>query len=409
MSVVNGSAHREEKVEENEGEINSLVRRLREEAAQREAELFASTLLQVQEAQLERVWAGEAELVCTRCGLVHSGVGTLSRRGTRKRQVVTQRGTYRFALLQLSCRSCHRTWSPGSAWLGLLPRQRILQEVEEKLVELVLHLSYGRTCQVGKAWLGAHVGTQTLHGWVQKRAERLVWTAAPADPADPQSSILIADGTKVPTGTRSALGEDVRIGFQLCGREIVQGRSRAQLRVVGVGLGAGSWAQALPAALEPALVVTDAEPALRTHVRTTYPQARHQLCEWHVGHTLDWSLLADRVPVARRRRLQRMLLRILFRHTTQARKRTRYERFTHRIGSISPTAQKQLRQAADFILYETASAECTTSLAERQMREVNRRMEPGVRWSDRGALNLLRLRLAHQHNPDDYARLWWCN
>jgi len=403
MLVVNGSVHLEWKVEAEELSINHLVRQVRTSARQAQREALAALLEQVQEAYLECIFVGEVELVCTRCGLVHCGGGDLLRRGWRPRRILTEEGPVSFRLRQVTCRGCRRTWSPASEGLGLRAGQRVLREVEEKLVGLVTQLSYARTCQLGEAWLGVRVGPRTLHRWVQARGQQLQLRA------DPQGGVLLGDGTKIPSGGRSRLGEDVRIGFQLCGREEVHGRTRAQLRVVGVGIGRGSWAEAFPETLKPTLVVTDAEAGLREFVQERFEEARHQLCEWHVVHTLDWSLIEDRVPVKRRKELKRLLMRILFRTTTQERKRRRFERFTRWIGRISRTAQQQLQRASPWILYEEASSERTTSLAERQMREVNRRMEVGVRWSDAGALNLLRLRLAQQHNPDDYARLWSCN
>ena len=400
MLVVNPSVHLELKVEAQTHSINGLVRQVRACVRQAQKEALSLLLEAVQEAHLERVLCGDAELVCSRCGLAHSGSADLVRRGWRKRRIVTEEGAVHFGLRQVSCRGCGRTWSPYAQMLGLRSRQRVLEEVEEKLVGLVTQLSYARTCQVAQSWLGVQIRPRSLHRWVQERSERLHLTP------DPQSEVLLGDGTKIPSGGRSRLGEDVRIGFQLCGREEVHGRKTAQLRLAGVGIGRGSWAEAFPAELKPTLVVTDAEAGLREFVRERYEETRHQLCEWHVAYTLDWSLIDDRVPAKRRKWLRRLLGRILFRKTTQARKRRRYERFTRWIGKISPKAQQQLQQALPWILYEEASAECTTSLVERQMREVNRRMEVGVRWSDRGALNLLRLRLAQQHNPDDYARLW---
>jgi hypothetical protein len=400
MLVVNPSVHLDWKVETQALSINRLVEQLRASFRQAQKETLPLLLEQAQEAHLERVLAGEADLVCRGCGLDHRGGGDLLRRGWRGRRIVTEEGPVSFSLRQVTCRGCKRTWSPYVELLGLRPGQRVLQEVEEKLVGLVTQLSYARTSELAEKWLGLSIRPRTLHRWVQGRAEQLQLRA------DAQSEVLLGDGTKIPSGRRSRLGEDVRIGFQLLGREEEGGRIRAQLRVVGVGIGLGSWVEALPAELKPALVVTDAEPALCALVRARYAEARHQLCEWHVGYTLDWSLIEDRVPAKKRKWLRRLLSRILFRKTTQARKRRRYERFTRWIGKISRTAQKQLQQASAFILYEEASVERTTSLVERQMREVNRRMELGVRWSDRGALNLLRLRLAQQHNPDDYARLW---
>lgn len=400
MLVVNPSVHLDLKVEAQALSINRLVKQVRASVRQAQKEALPLLLERLQEAHLERVLAAEAELVCSGCGLEHCGSADLVRRGWRRRQIVTEEGPVHFSLRQVTCRGCGRTWSPYPEWLGLRAGQRVLKEVEEKLVGLVTQFSYARTCQLAQDWLGVQVRPRSLHRWVQQRGEQLQLSP------DPQSEVLLGDGTKIPSGGRSRLGEDVRIGFQLCGREEVHGRSRAQLRVVGVGLGLGSWAEALPAELKPALVVTDAEPALCALVRERYAEARHQLCEWHVAYTLEWSLIEDRVPAKKRKGVRRLLMRILFRKTTQARKRRRYERFTRWIGKISRTAQKQLQQASASILYEEASRERTTSLVERQMREVNRRMELGVRWSDRGALNLLRLRLAQQHNPDDYARLW---
>ncbi len=48
----------------------------------------------------------------------------------------------------------------------------------------------------------------------------------------------------------------------------------------------------------------------------------------------------------------------------------------------------------------------TNSIIERQMCEINRRMENGTRRSDTGAQNLLTLKLIHEMNPDSYADLW---
>jgi hypothetical protein len=43
---------------------------------------------------------------------------------------------------------------------------------------------------------------------------------------------------------------------------------------------------------------------------------------------------------------------------------------------------------------------------EREMREINRRTDVGVRWSVTGVDNLLRLRHSRRINPDDFERVW---
>lgn len=91
---------------------------------------------QVQDEHLRQVLEGAAELVCCGCGVTHSGTeANLVRRGSRSRKLRTSSGVLCFALRQVTCRECGKTWSPFPELLGLLPRQRVTEELERKLVE----------------------------------------------------------------------------------------------------------------------------------------------------------------------------------------------------------------------------------------------------------------------------------
>lgn len=351
MLSVNTEVHLSWKVTVEAITINSLLPLLRAGRAQSYAGSLAPLLEEIQERHFAQVLCAEAEIVCSGCGIVHCGAATLVRRGWRRRRLISCEGALRFRLRQLTCGFCGKTFSPYAELLGLAPRQRLLPEVAERLVAGVLHLSYARTCALARDWLGTSCSAKTLHAVVQQKGASLEFTP------DPEARVLLADGTKCPIGTKAQ----------------------------------------------------DQEPALRAYVRDVYPEARHQLCEWHVGYTLDWSLIEDQVPAAQRRRIRTLLEKILFAQHSRRSKRRSYTRLVRVLGSISPTAQKQLQAAAGLILYEVASEERTTSLLERQMREINRRMENGARWSERGAQHLLGPCLARTHNPDDYARLWTLN
>lgn len=279
------------------------------------------------------------------------------------------------------------------------PRQRVLAEVVERLIGGVLFQSYARTCTLAQEWMGVSLSPRTLHQRVQEKGAAVRFTPASA------TAPVVADGTKCPIGAKKH-GEEVRLAFQVTGRTQKGGRPCAEMRAVGLGVGAGSWDEALPKELSPELVVTDQEPALGAYVRDRYPEARHQLCEWHLVHTLYWSLHADGVGAEQKRRISAALDWILFCEKDTAWKRKRYAHLLRRVKQISPTTYTQLSSAQELILYDEPSPERTTSLVERQMREVNRRMENGSRWSETGARNLLRLRLARRHNPDDYALVW---
>ena len=140
-----------------------------------------------------RIRRGEAELVCTRCGVVHCGESGLVRRGSRARKLKTSTGVFEFRLHQVTC-CCKRTWCPFADWLELKPRQRVAEELERKLVQWVTEFPYAKTCAVAGEWLGATLSPKSLHAAVQRRGAAVRFTPAP------ECAVIQADGTKVPAG-----------------------------------------------------------------------------------------------------------------------------------------------------------------------------------------------------------------
>ncbi|HEY7769563.1 ISH6 family transposase [Longimicrobium sp.] len=404
---VNTIVHLYIKVQLEEVTINSLA----EWAFARRAELMRMLLEPLvelaQKEWLDRVEAGAAEMVCTACGVVHQGGKSWVRRGSRPRTVKTSSGEIELALVQVTCRECGKTRAPCMEGLGMEPRRQCTRELTRKLVERVYDTSYHKSVQTARDCMGVGVAASTLHRLVQESAARVELTP------DPECEVVMADGTPVRAGERMRSGtrvehEELRLAVQLIGRtDEDTDRPKAQLRLIGLGVGLRTWPVVLPGDTRTKLIVTDAEPALVPHVRDQYPQARHQMCEWHIAHTLDWPLRKDGVGLKQRRRLQDELHSIIWGKRSQAEKRALYDAFIERL-SCSPSAQYQLRQAASRILYDEPSSETTTSLIERQMREVDRRAEIGARWSTRGIRNLMLLRMCRTHNVADYARVWMC-
>src|SRR5215210_5216155 len=340
-----------------------------------------------QERYIHAVLGGLVELVCERCGVAHSGGGTLLRRGSRPRKLRTSSGVLEFALRQLTCGDCRRTWSPFGSLLGLLPRQRIMEELERKLVECVTELPYGKTCRLAEQWLGASVSPKTLHGFVQTRGSRVRFTPAST------AAVVEADGTKVPAGP-SERGMDVRFSFQILGRHEEHGRTVVEKRIAGWGVGPGSWTDAVPAGIATEVIVTDREKGLPELLKQRFPGVRHQHCEWHLAHTLDHLLYLDGVKVPQRRLLEAELASIVWGEKTVNRRQA-CASFCGKLSGYR-AAHTMLTDALDNVLFEVPSSERTTSIAEREMREINRRVDVAVRWSPRGADNLLRLRAARR-------------
>lgn len=319
-------------------------------------------------------------------------------RGRRVRRLKTLLGELSLPLLQVSCGACGRTRAPGAEALGLVASRRTSAELEQQALERVYDASYRRSVKALQACAGVVMSASTLHRLVQRRGAELELRA------DPAAEVVLADGTKVRAGTRTEL-EELRMAVQVLGREEVGGRPRARLRLLGLEVGLGGWPRVMQPAPKTQLVVTDAELPVRAHVRDRYPGARHQQCEWHVGHSLTWSLRRDGVPLAERNQRRAELGKILWAEGAVEERRRQYDTFVAML-SQSPASQKQLRQARARILFEPTSSERTTSLLERQMREVDRRAWNGSRWSSSGLGHLLRLSFARTHNPDDYQRLW---
>jgi hypothetical protein len=351
---------------------------------------------QLQEQQFAELLAGQREAVCERCGVVHCGEGAaVARRGSRMRRLKTSSGVLVFKLRQLTC-DCGRTWSPFALWLGLKPLQRVTEELERKLVEWATEFSYAKTCAVAGEWMGATLSPKTLHRAVQKRGSEVRFTPAPG------CRVALADGTKVPAGTGDR-GCEVRFSLQLLGRERHHGRPRVLKRIAGWSVGAGSWSRAIPAGIATEAIVTDREQGLAELMRKEHPGVFHGTCEWHLGHSLDHFQLLDGVKNQERKQRVGELGRLLW---GPAEKRA--EAFQALCDALKDCKQAStlLRNVAAYVLSARRPSERTTSVIEREMREINRRTDVGARWSVPGVDHLLRLRHSKRINPDDFNRVW---
>lgn len=376
--------------------INDLVAGL--PALGRELALQAAVDLieQLQEQQFALVQAGWRELVCERCGVVHCGSGSLLRRGSRSRKLKTSSGVLVFGLRQLTCGDCRRTWSPFAEWLGLRPRQRVSEELERKLVEAVTEYSYAKTCAIGGDWLGETLSPKTLHRMVQQRGSQVCFTPAAG------CRVALADGTKVPAGTGER-GCEIRFALQLLGREEHHGRSRVAKRIAGWSVGAGAWGRAIPAGLATEAIVTDREQGLAELMRKEHPGVFHGMCEWHLGHSFEHFLLLDRVKNQERKQYVAELARAVW--GPASKRAAAFQALREKVKDHRQ-ASTVLRNVAAYVVARHRPAERTTSVIEREMREINRRTDVGARWSVAGVDHLLRLRHSKRINPDDFNRVW---
>jgi hypothetical protein len=377
--------------------INDLVAGLPALGRTLALQAAADLIDQLQEQQFAAVQAGSREIVCERCGVVHrGGDGSLLRRGSRTRKLKTSSGVLVFGLRQLTCGDCRRTWSPFADWLGLRPRQRVSEELERKLVEWVTEYSYAKTCAIGGAWLGETLSPKTLHRAVQQRGSQVRFTPAAG------CRVALADGTKVPAGTGDR-GCEIRFSLQLLGRDEHHGRSRVTKRIAGWSVGAGAWSRAIPAGIATEAIVTDREQGLAELMRKEHGGVFHGMCEWHLGHSLDHFLLLDRVKNQERKQRVAELGRLVW--GPASKRAAAFQELREAVRHL-PQASTMLRNVASYVTSDYRPSERTTSVIEREMREINRRTDVGARWSVTGVDHILRLRHSKRINPDDFNRVW---
>jgi len=397
MLTLETSIQQSVKVELASCRINDLVSGLPSLGRAIALQAAADLIKQMQEQQFADVQAGVREIVCERCGVVHRGEGgTLLRRGSRLRKLKTSSGLLVFELRQITCGDCRRTWSPFAEWLGLKPRQRVSEELERKLVEWVTESSYAKTCAIGGAWLGETLSPKTLHRFVQQRGSQVRFTPAV------ECAVALADGTKVPAGP-SERGCEIRFSLQILGRDEHHGRSRVLKRIAGWSVGAGSWSRAVPVGVATQAIVTDREQGLAELMRREHPDVFHGMCEWHLGHSLDHFLLLDKVKNEERKQRVAELGRAVWGPASE--RAAAFQRLRDALKDCAQ-ASTMLSNVASYVTSDRRPSERTTSVIEREMREINRRTDVGARWTVPGVDNLLRLRHSRRINPDDFARVW---
>jgi hypothetical protein len=375
-------------------------------------ELFAAALTAHQEALIvaacgeryrpQRHWD---VLRCPRCG-ARTG---FRRRGHRPRRLFTRLGQLDVRLAMLGC-SCGHRFAPLLGLLGVGPAQRIAPGFARRALELCTELPYRRAAQALRRETGAGPSERTLRRLVRAAAAQCDLRAPRRDLAGLEA--VLVDGTRVRAGpkkrARDDRGVELDIALGLCGRDPA---GRAQLELVGVTLDRGwrSLIRPLRAAGAAPIAVHDGDAGISRILDRALPQVPQQICTFHLRDSFDHRLWQDGLALAARRALARAwgnALEYAVDATDAAdalaamsamAQRHRWRRTATHLRLITPTAATWLRIGA---------AAHTTSLLERVMREVNRRVDPvGVRWSRDGAAAMIDLLLARRFRHPDWLRL----
>ena len=318
------------------------------------------------------------------------------RKGKRtiKRKLKSSLGTIHFPLYQVKCLQCGKVFAPALEVWHISPYQRYSEEMLYRIVRLAIEMPYARASRVMKLTNAIDIDASTVKRWIDRLGKRCLLQTKPIT-----TKVILADSTRVKAG-KLQRGEIVQValGINERGKELL-----------GLSLGK-DWKPLLSKIREgnPELLVSDGDDYIASAVsRLNWPIAV-QRCRWHMAHQGKHYLFRDGVPAREHAPWIKRINRIIFSDTNKAQKQ--WQRL------INDLYRKGFKMIAGYFKYAASElwtyrffktyVPTTTSLVEREMREINRRTDVGVRWSVEGVKNILNLNLGYRHQHYAWKNLW---
>lgn len=343
---------------------------------------------------------------CERCGNRKEFIWKT--RVGKPTEVLTIFGLVRLGQLQVRCKHCGHKMYLVRRLLGIEPKVKVPQETVRKLGLLGALTSF-RVAQKIVGMFGWALDRMTIWRSVQRVGREIHFDVDPDELGMGQ-----ADGTGIPIRGIKKRGKELKVFVQL--------KKHGGVRVAGVAIGKyeGDWEKLFGPLIEGLkkfkqfLLVTDGDTnilkALSGKVQVIF-----QRCLWHIPHQFRWYLWKDGV----KRRSSGWLYALaelfeicairslvndqkLIREMVHSKERRLSEliRYCREKGWKHSACYLENAQADMFTAVLNRLQGRTNSLVERVMRTVNFRINVG-KWSEAGALNVTKLRLAYYYNGFD--------
>jgi len=403
-------------IPKSEMNVNCLVTYCKKMSQSFFHELFWAIIIQFQQRVLDSVLGSRWHPIqpapspwhCPGCGSRYG----FKRRGRRKRSLKTSHGTVHFAVFQVTCCDCGKTFSPFPKLLGIAHGHCLTREFEQLICRVVKDMSYRKTSGLFAQLADALVSAHTVHRVVQRYGQcaEIVENKAAIDHWQYDSTKIKASANK--------RGIDVHLAIAIGKKTTRYHRVHCEKTLVNVQVARS------PSQLKKLLkntpitqLTVDGLSGLTGYISKKKLDVPVQRCLWHIPKTAAHMLYRDGVDKQQRRELVRPLKKFLFDEN-----RSVCERLLCYQNTINAFTDYQYEKTATFLTrafpylftYKTHKDknknniyERTISITERLMREINRRFENGARWTPQGAENLLTVKLIDElNNPQSYDYLW---
>lgn len=351
------------------------------------------------------------------------------RRGYRSRQrvLLSRIGRLELRLAQVGCR-CGRRFAPLLQSLGVPPGARLAPGLARRAVALATETSFAKAAEHLVIEAGAGPSIRTVKRLVRDAGRRCDLSRPRTDL--PELPALLIDGTRVPAGprhgrrARSARGVELNIACGVVGRDLSGRRPKAKVELVGATVGR-PWSalkDAVGVCADAGIAVTDGDRAIANLLAAAVPNVPHQHCTFHIRHNVRLRLWQDGVPWTERDRVtDRLLSPVLSAVNYQGgldalagaisfADDNGWSHVAHHLRNVGPqlpTWQRVRRSHRAWRMPGRSSPEHTTSVLERTMREVNRRVDPpGNRWIIEGVRSMTNLLLGRRFDHPAWRDLW---
>jgi len=310
--------------------------------------------------------------------------------------------------LQVLCKRCGSKLNITRKLLGMEPRMRIAPEIYRKL-GLLGSLTTFRVAEKIGGMFGWAVDKMTIWSAVQKTASEIDFKL---------------DAKELPQGEADGTGIGIK-GIAKRGKELkvfVQYKQGGSVRVAGLDLGNynGSWDKLFQNSIEvfkgfrQFLLLTDGDTSILDGLKDKV-KIIFQRCLWHIPHQAKYALWQDGVKrkstewlhvIAELMEICAIRPFVDCQQTIEmmiASKRKRLEEtisYCRKNGYARTVSYLENARPDMFTALEKRLNGKTTSKVERVMRTVNMRVNVS-KWSDAGALNVTKVRLAYYYNGFD--------
>lgn len=387
---------------------------------------FVRVLMKVIEAKL----LSEAEPKCKHCGSK-----SLYGHSSQERKIKTTVGYVILDLKRFRCQSCKRTFCPLNTLLDLNQYSRKSRELEKLSLETITNQSFRRSSNHLEDTLGIEVPHTTLHSWFTKTDSTIM-------NVQKRVQNIIADGTgfkKKKDEYGSNRGEvKVMVGLDSKGNVIPYGAwTRASWKNIGKFIkNQNHYSDKVKFRPIASTLITDGEEELIRHLKKL--ATSHQRCLFHMTyelkpllqyrdiaskeHAIEFSkklgdIIYIEIPEQDIDPIKNMehKLKIELKYKEMKQKLDEFIKELKVMGyrktmTFIENSKNQLFSYIDNWLKTGVSNPKVTSLVERMMREIKRRIKKiGFAWSERGAEQMTRLVLLQLSSTKEHWDVYWKN